>query len=154
MFRAHTLTMITLAGLFSLAGTHATAQSADVSPTLMLESLPSAVPGYRRMVRVHYLNGNDVSVSYQALNRSEFAQAPGTADVQAVSDCARGAASTLNALRAFERADAARKRAGQTPEPVRFCIKGVPGWEAGAKATWLDPIFNGMPYAATLKSGS
>ena len=125
-----------------------------MSPTLLLESLPSDTPGYRRMVRVHYLNGSDVNVSYRALNRSEFAQTPGTANVQAVADCARGAGTTLNELRAFERADAGRNRSGQAPDTVSFCIKGISGWEAGAKKVWLDPVFNGMPYAATLKTGS
>ena len=123
----------------------------DSSPTLLLESMPSSAPGYRRMVRVHYLQGPRVNVSYEALNRSEFAQAPGTADAQAAADCARGPATTLAELRAFERAEARRERSGQAPEVVRFCIKGVRGWEAGAKKTWLDPVFNGMPYAATLK---
>jgi len=129
----------------------ATVAAAQTSPTLLLESGPSDAPDYRRMVMVHYLNGTNVNVSYKALNRSEFTQAPGSADAGVAAECARGAATTLNEVRAFERAEAARARSGQAPELVRFCIKGVPGWEVGAKKTWLDPIFNGMPYAAALK---
>lgn len=122
-----------------------------MGPTLVLESLPSDTPGYRRMVRVHYLAGPRVTASYRALNRSEFAQAPGTAPMEVVGACAGGRSSSLNELRAFERAEAQRARSGQTPETVRFCIKGVRGWEGGAKKTWLDPVFNGLPYAASLR---
>ena len=140
-----------LASAMAAANLPAAAHAQDSSPTLLLESGPSDAPGYRRMVLVHYLDGPRVNVSYRALNRSEFAQAPGTANSQAAADCARGPATTLSELRAFERAEARRERSGQPPEVVRFCIKGVGGWEAGAKKTWLDPVFNGMPYAATLK---
>ena len=127
------------------------AQSFDTSPTLLLESGPSDTPGYRRMVLVHYLDGPNVNVSYRALNRSEFTQAPGSANLQVVADCARGPATTLREIDAFQRAEGQRARSGQAPEVVRFCVKGVPGWKAGAQKRWLDPIFEGMPYAATLK---
>ena len=144
MFRI--LTIAAIAAVPALTALTASAQ--DTSPTLLLESLPSDTPGYRRMVRVHYV---DTGVSYRALNRSEFAQAPGTADRAVLSECARGQSTTLREIDAFQRAESQRARSGQAPEAVRFCVKGVPGWEAGAKKRWLDPIFEGMPHAATLK---
>ena len=140
--------LIIAAALLAAPAPLAVAQSSDVSPTLLLESLPSDTPGYRRMVRVHYLQGSRANVSYQALNRSEFTQVPGTADANAAAECARGSASSLREVRAFQRSEAQRARSGQAPEAVRFCIKGVRGWEAGAKKEWLDPIFEGMPYTA------
>ena len=133
-----------------LAGA-ASAMAQDVSPTLLLESGPSDQlgdqAGYARMVRVHYLAGERVSASYKAYNRSEFIQDPDSAPPEAVLACARGEATTLAALRAFRDAN----RTGARPELARFCIKGVSGWEAGAKKMWLDPVFDGMPYAASLR---
>jgi len=61
--------------------------------------------------------------------------------------CANGRATSISELRAYERKEAAAKRSGQTPETAVFCIKNVRGWEAGNKEKYLDPIFNGMPYA-------
>lgn len=121
---------------------------ADTSPTLLLESAPTTAPGYRRSVHVHYLDGPRARVSYRALNRTEFAQAPGSLDAQAAAACARGEATTLDEIDAFQRAEARRARRGEAPETVRFCIKGVRGWEAGAQKRWLDPIFEGMPFTA------
>ena len=140
--------LILAAVLLAVPAPLAVAQASDVSPTLLLESLPSDTPGYRRMVRVHYLQGPRVNVSYRALNRSEFTQVPGTADAGVVADCARGQATTLREIDAFQRAESQRARSGQAPETVRFCIKGVRGWESGAQKRWLDPIFEGMPYTA------
>ena len=140
--------LILAAALLAAPAPLAVAQSGDVSPTLLLESLPSDTPGYRRMVRVHYLQGPRVNVSYRALNRSEFTQVPGTADAGVAAECARGEATTLREIDAFQRAESQRARSGQAPEAVRFCIKGVRGWEAGAQKRWLDPIFEGMPYTA------
>ena len=127
----------------------ATTAHADQSPALLIESGPSDTPGYRRMVLVHYLNGPGVSVSYKALKRTEFSQAPGSANPQAVADCARGSSTSLREIDAFQKAEARRARAGQTPELTRFCIKGVGQWEARNKDRYLDPIFEGMPYTAT-----
>ena len=143
MFRIPVLVASLVLGLAT-----ATPAAADNSPTLLIESGPSDTPGYRRMVLVHYLNGSGVNVSYKALNRTEFSQAPGSASPQAVSDCARGAATSLREIDAFQEAEARRARAGQTPEVVRFCIKGVGNWEARNKDRYLDPIFEGMPYTA------
>ena len=140
--------ILVLAAGLALGLVGATPASADNSPTLLIESGPSDTPGYRRMVLVHYLNGPSVNVSYKALNRTEFSQAPGSADPQAVSDCARGAPTSLREIDAFQAAEARRARAGQTPEIVRFCIKGVGDWEARNKDRYLDPIFEGMPYTA------
>jgi len=134
-------------GAFTTAAP-AMAQSADVSPTLLIETGPSDNPEYRRMVFVKYLSGNHVSVNYRAYNRSEFRQVPNTAPREVVDACANGRATSLSEIRSFERAEAQRKRSGQAPEIKRFCVKNVSNWEGGQRDTYLDPIFNGMPYAA------
>ena len=128
------------------------AQSADVSPTLLIESGPSDNPQYRRMVFVKYLSGNYVSVNYRAYNRAEFTQVPNTTPNDVISDCANGRATPLSQIRSFERAEAQRARRGQAPEIVRFCVKNVSNWEGGQRATYLDPIFNGLPHAASLNN--
>ncbi|WP_427451816.1 hypothetical protein [Litorimonas sp. WD9-15] len=130
----------------------ASAQSADFSPVLLIESGPSDNPEYRRMVFVKYLAGNSVSVNYRAYNRTEFTQVPNTTPSDVIRACANGAASNLSDIRAFERAEASRERNRQAPEVTRFCIKNVPNWEGGGRTTWLDPIFNGLPYAASLNN--
>jgi len=140
------------AGLSALSVTPALAQTADVSPVLLLESGPSDNPEYRRMVFVKYLSGNAVSVNYRAYNRTEFTQVPNTTPADVIRACSNGPATSLSDIRAFERAEARRKRNGQAPEVTRFCIKNVPSWEGGARKTWLDPIFNGLPYAASLNN--
>lgn len=128
------------------------AQSADVSPTLLIETGPSDNPQYRRMIFVKYLSGNYVSVNYRAYNRAEFTQVPNTTPNDVIAACANGRASTLGEIKAFERAEAQRERRGQAPEIVRFCVKNVSGWEGGQRATYLDPIFNGLPHAASLNN--
>lgn len=128
------------------------AQSADISPVLLIESGPSDNPEYRRMVLVKYLAGNAVSVNYRAYNRTEFAQVPNTTPAEIIRACANGAATPLREIKAFERAEAQRKARGQAPEVTRFCIKNVPNWEGGGRTDWLDPIFNGLPYAASLNN--
>jgi len=130
----------------------AIAQSADVSPTLLIETGPSDNPQYRRMIFVKYLSGNYVSVNYRAYNRAEFTQVPNTTPNDVISACANGRASSLGEIRSFERAEAQRARRGQAPEIVRFCVKNVSGWEGGQRATYLDPIFNGLPHAASLNN--
>jgi len=124
----------------------------DVSPTLVIESGPSDNPDYRRMVFVKYLSGDRVSVNYRAYNRTEFTQVPNTTPRELITECANGSPTGLNDIRAFERAEARRKASGQTPEVVRFCIKNVQNWEGGGRKTYLDPIFNGLPYAASLNN--
>jgi len=94
----------------------AIAQSADVSPTLLIETGPSDNPQYRRMIFVKYLSGNYVSVNYRAYNRTEFAQVPNTTPQDVISACANGRATSLSDIRSFERAEAKRKRSGQAPE--------------------------------------
>ncbi len=136
----------------SAMSTPAMAQSSDMSPVLFLESGPSDNPEYRRMVFVKYLSGSSVRVAYKAYNRAEFAQVRNTTPQDVLSKCAAGAATSFSDIRAFERAEARRKRNGQAPEIARFCIKNVSGWESrGNRKKYLDPIFNGMPYAASLK---
>ncbi len=140
-----------LMGLSALPTT-AIAQSGDTSPVLLLESGPSDNPEYRRMVFVKYLVGDRVNVAYKAYNRSEFIQVPDTTPGEMIRDCAFGKTTSFSDIRAFERADARLARNGQAPKITRFCIKGVSGWESqGNRKKYLDPIFNGMPYAATLK---
>ena len=134
------------------AAAPAFAQSADVSPTLLIETGPSDNPQYRRMIFVKYLSGNYVSVNYRAYNRAEFTQVPNTTPSEVIQACANGQASSLREIRSFERAEAKRARRGEAPEVVRFCIKNVTGWEGGQRATYLDPIFNGLPHAATLNN--
>lgn len=138
--------------VIAFATAPASAQSADVSPTLLIETGPSDNPEYRRMVFVKYLSGNFVSVNYRAYNRAEFTQVPNTTPNDVIAACANGQASTLSEIQAFERAEAQRARRGQAPEIVRFCVKNVSNWEGGQRATYLDPIFNGMPHAASLNN--
>ncbi|WP_418152292.1 hypothetical protein AB8615_09315 [Litorimonas sp. RW-G-Af-16] len=119
---------------------------------MLIESGPSDNPEYRRMVFVKYLSGNLVSVNYKAYNRTEFKQTPNTTPSDVIAACANGAATPLREIKAFERAEAKRKRAGQAPEIVRFCIKNVQNWEGGGRDRYLNPIFDGMPYAASLNN--
>jgi hypothetical protein len=130
----------------------AVAQSADVSPTLLIETGPSDNAEYRRMVFVKYLSGNYVNVNYRAYNRAEFTQVPNSTPADVIAACANGQASTLSEVRSFERAEAKRVARRQAPEVKRFCIKNVSNWEGGGRSTYLDPIFNGMPHAANLNN--
>ena len=143
---------VSAAGLIAGAlAAPAAAQFGDLSPVLLVESGPSDNPDYRRMVFVKFLSGDRVSVNYKAYNRTEFIQVPNTTPREIISACANGPASSLNEIRAFQRDEARAARRGQAPQVVRFCVKNVQGWEAGARGTYLDPIFDGMPHAASLK---
>jgi len=129
----------------------ASAQFGDLSPVLLVESGPSDNPEYRRMVFVKFLSGDRVSVNYKAYNRTEFIQVPNnTTPQEVISACANGAATPLSQIRSFERAEGRAKRSRKAPEVVRFCIKNIQNWEGGNRDRYLDPIFNGMPYAASL----
>lgn len=130
----------------------AQAQFGDVSPVLLIESGPSDNPDYRRMVLVKYLAGNRVGVNYAAYNRTEFIQTPNQTPASFVEACANGAPTGLREIRAFAREEAGRARSGQPPEIKRFCIKNVQKWEGGGRVQYLDPIFDGMPYASSLKN--
>jgi len=125
------------------------AQGPDVSPTILIESLPSDHPDYRRMVLVHYLSGDRVKVSYRTYNRTEF-QRLTNVSVNA-SDCTRGQAAKLSEIYAFNKSESQRRRSGQTPEAKSFCIKQVNSWEAKNKDKYLDPIFTGLPIAPHLR---
>jgi hypothetical protein len=138
-------------GLFALS-TPAQAQFGDLSPVLLIESGPSDKPQYRRMVYVKFLSGDRVSVNYAAYNRTEFKQVPNTTPREVISACANGPATSLAEIRSFQRAEAQAARRGQAPQITRFCIKNVQGWEAGNRDAYLDPIFEGLPYAATLNN--
>ncbi len=146
-----TLTILGLAAGMLATAPAAQAQFGDLSPVLLLESGPSDNPEYRRMVFVKFLSGNRVSVNYKAYNRTEFKQVSDTTPRDVVSACANGPATSLRDIQAFERAEARAKRSGKAPEIVRFCIKNVQNWEGGNRARYLDPIFEGMPHAASLK---
>ena len=124
--------------------TPALAQSNDMSPTLLIESMPSDNPKYRRMVFVRYLSG----ASYKAYNRREFNIAKSASSAQNVGQCANGTATSLNEIKSFAKAEKKRARSGQAPEVKAFCIKNVPNWAEKNKNTFLDPIFEGMPYVA------
>jgi len=147
------LTLSLILGLGTVA-VPAMAQS-DVSPVLFLESVPSDNPEYRRMMIVSYLSGDSIRVSYKAYNRTEFARINNTTTRDILAQCAGGPATSFRDIQAFERAEARRKRNGQPTVATKFCVKNVSGWESrGNRKKYLDPIFNGMPYAASLKDRS
>ena len=153
MLKQSVLTLSLLCGFGALSAP-ASAQS-DISPVLFLESIPSDNPEYRRMMIVSYLEGDQIRVSYKAYNRSEFARINNSTPPNVLLGCTNGPATTFREIQAFERAEARRKRNGQPPETTRFCVKNVSGWETeGNRKKYLDPIFNGMPYAATLNAGN
>lgn len=128
----------------------ASAQFGDLSPVLLVESGPSDNGEYRRMVFVKFLSGDRVSVNYKAYNRTEFIQVPNSTPQDVISACANGAATPLSQITAFKRDEARAKRSGKAPEIVRFCIKNVQNWEGGNRNKYLDPIFEGLPHAASL----
>lgn len=138
--------------LLAAAALPVSAQAQDMSPTLLVDSLPSDNPDYRRMILVRYLSGDRVTAAYKAYNRTEFIQVQPSLPAQAVLACTQSGGSTLAEIRAFEAAEANRARAGQAPEQRGFCIKNVANWEAGNRKTWLDPIFEGLPHAAILNN--
>lgn len=151
MLKRSVLTLSLLLGLGTIA-MPAAAQTGDMSPVLYLESLPSDNPEYRRMMIVTYLAGDRPRVTYKAYNRSEFIQVANATPPELMRGCANGPATSFNDIRAFERAEARAERNGQAVQVTRFCVKGVSGWESqGNRKKFLDPIFNGMPYAASLK---
>lgn len=122
----------------------AIAQGMDVGPTILVESMPSDNPKYRRMIFVRYLSG----ASYKAYNRREFNLATSSTSVQRMGQCANGAATTLQEIKAFAKSEKRLSRSGQAPESKAFCIKKVQNWTAENKDLYLDPIFEGMPYVA------
>ena len=75
-----------LIAIIWVGGALAFAQSDDMSPVLLVESLPSVNPVYRRVVRVSYLEGDNVKVTYETHNRVEFKQVENTnADIKSLS---------------------------------------------------------------------
>lgn len=141
---------IIVAGVVAFASPFAAAaQSDDVSPTLLIETGPSDNPDYRRMVFVKYLSESGVIVAYKAYNRSEFIQIEDATPPTLVASCVQGQATTLADVRAYAESEAQASAAGETPAITRFCIKDVPNWEAGNRTLFLDPIFDGMPHAAS-----
>ncbi|CAM3674768.1 hypothetical protein [Litorimonas haliclonae] len=132
----------------------AAAQSPNSSPVLLIESLPSDNPDYRRMILVKYLSGPKVSVAYKAYTRSEFAQIADETPPETIAKCQAGAAATLAEIENFQEVETRREAQGEPPAATRFCIKNVPDWEATGRDRYLDPIFLGLPYAAVLKTES
>ena len=138
-------------GILGFASTVA-AQARDDSPVLLIESGPSDNPEYRRMVFVKFLSGNRVGVNYKAYNRAEFIQVPNTTASDIVAACANGVSTPLSEITAFEHDEAKGRNAGRAPKLVRFCIKNIQNWEGGNRDRYLDPIFEGLPHAASLKN--
>ena len=125
-------------GLCATAGA-ANAQSADVSPTILIETMPSDNSDYRRVIVIHYANGT----SYRAYNRAEFKRHEGPRPN--VSACSAGQATSLGEIRAYEKEEQRKAKRGQSPEARSFCIKNVGNWKGGNQATYLDPIFSTLP---------
>ena len=145
MFKLRSLLIFSLG--FMGVSTPVMAQNSAVSPVLLLESVPSDNPNYRRMVFTKYLRGDQVMVNYKSYNRSEFIQVSPQTPVELIHKCTRGPATGIGELQSFERIEAQRARSGQPPEVVRFCIKNVPNWNEATRERYIGPIFNGMPPA-------
>lgn len=133
-------------------GVPVSAQMADMSPTLLIEVGPSDNPDYRRMVFVKYLAGDSVTVAYKAYNRAEFIQVPDSTPEALIMACRNGNEATLEQITAYQDEEEQAREAGELPAMTHFCIKNVSGWEAGNRAAYLDPIFEGMPHAAVLNN--
>lgn len=127
------------------------AAAQDMSPTLLIETGPSDNPDYRRMTFTKFIQGNRVTVAYKSYNRSEFIQVRDTTPQEMIDACARGRSVSLSDVKAYEASERRAEQRGQKPEVKSFCIKDIPNWESGNRTRYLDPIFNGMPYAQTLK---
>lgn len=142
---------LALSGLMIMSGS-AHAQLGDLSPVLLIESGPSDNPQYRRMVFVKFLSGEQVTVAYKAYNRTEFIQVEDDTPETLRFNCANGPASSLQEIDQFQQAEADAVEAGDPPSITRFCVKNVQNWEGGNRARYLDPIFEGMPHAASLNN--
>jgi hypothetical protein len=125
----------------------APAAAQDVSPTILIETGPNENPQYRRVIFVKYLSGNRVSANYRADNRTEFRRVGTDTPQEIIDSCVNGAATSLRDIRNFARQEQRRARNGQAPETRSFCIKNVRDWERGNKSTYLDPIFESLPYS-------
>jgi hypothetical protein len=132
--------------VLAVTGGNALAQTADISPVLLIESTQSNDPEYRRMVSVSYLSGNRITANYLAYNRRQFISVPSRHSAAQISACTQGAATSLKDIRAFQKDEARWALRGTTPETRLFCIKNIPNWKAQNKDLYLDPIFEGMPY--------
>jgi len=141
---------ITVLGLASLAGLAAIAPAAaaqDVSPTLLIETAPSDIGDYRRMVHVKYLQGNRIERSFVAYNRTEFKRIDRQTSQEQIDKCANGPATSLSEIRGFARDEMKRSQARRSPETRFFCIKNVRNWTGQNRDKYLDPIFETMPYS-------
>jgi len=145
---ARSILGIAIVASFIGATVPATAQYGDLSPVLLVETGPSDNPAYRRMIFTKFLSGDYVTVNYKNYNRAEFSQVPNTTSVDIIRSCSNGAATRLSDIQKFEREEKKRARRGEPPVIARFCIKNVQNWEGGNRKRYLDPIFNGLPWAA------
>lgn len=144
-------TLLSVAVIASAGVIAPIASAQDMSPTLLIETGPSDNPEYRRMTFTKFIQYGRVNVAYKSYNRSEFKQVRDDTPQELVDRCARGPATSLGEIDAYERAERSAKRSGKRPEITTFCIKNVPDWERRNKDRYLDPIFNGMPYAQNMK---
>lgn len=124
----------------------------DISPLLLIETGPSDNTDYRRMVFVKYLSSDGVTAAYKAYNRSEFVRIEDATPPALISACLNGPATTLEEIEAFQETEAVAVQEQADATIAHFCIKNIDDWEAGNRATYLDPIFDGMPYAARLNN--
>lgn len=136
-----------LAALMGLAVLAPAASAQDVSPTLLIETAPSDVGDYRRMVHVKYLQGNRIDRSFVAYNRTEFKRIDRQVSQEVIDNCANGSATSLSEIRSFARDEMGRFKAKRSPESRFFCIKNVRNWTGQNRDRYLDPIFETLPYS-------
>ncbi len=144
--RAARITALMAAFVLPIFGS-ATATAQDVSPTLLIETSPSDIPNYRRMVHVKYLEGNRVARSFVAYNRTEFKRVDQQLGQDIIESCTSGAVTPLSEIQTFARDEALRAKSGQAPQTRYFCIKNIPNWSNQNRDRYLDPIFETLPYS-------
>jgi len=152
MWTLKSIRIIAAAGLMSAAFSMPSQAQSDMSPVLLIETGPSDNPEYRRMTFTKFLRGNAVTVAYKSYNRSEFIQVRDTTPPEMINACSSGRSVGLGEIQAYEASERRAEQRGQKPEIKSFCVKNVPNWEGGNRKRWLDPIFNGMPYAKSLNN--
>jgi len=141
------VTVLGLASLMGLAALAPAVSAQDVSPTLLIETAPSDIGDYRRMVHVKYLRGNRIDRSFVAYNRTEFKRIDRQVSQEIIDNCANGSATSLSEIRSFARNEMGRFKAKRSPESRFFCIKNVRNWTGQNRDKYLDPIFETLPYS-------
>lgn len=145
VMRALRIVVFTAAFILPILG-YAKASAQDVSPTLLIETSPSDIAEYRRMVHIKYIEGNRVVRSFVAYNRTEFKRIDRQVTQGIIENCANGAATPLTEITAFSRDEARRAKVGELPVTRYFCIKNIPDWSTVNRDRYLDPIFETLPY--------